>query len=143
MAKASWLTLVLLLITCTGLWAQTNLSGKITDANGAPIPNASLTVKGTGIGTTCASDGSFSLTVPQGKTTVVVSSLGFKAKEFSVTGNVLNASLEAAGSEKLDEVVVIGFGTKIKKDLTGSIAKVKGSDIQNAAFNRGRTENCV
>lgn len=131
MAKASWLTLVLLLLTCTGLWAQTNLSGKITDAKGAPIPNASLMIKGTSIGTTSASDGTYNLMVPDGKSIIVISSLGFKTREFSVSGNVLNASLEAGGSEKLDEVVVVGYGTKIKKDLTGSIAKVKGSDIQN------------
>ena len=136
MAKALQLTLVLLCFTCTGLWAQTNVTGKITDQKGAPIPNASILIKGTSTGTTTASDGSFNLNLPAGKSVVVISSLGYASKEVSVSGNTLNATLDSRGAEKLDEVVVIGYGTKIKKDLTGSIAKVKGSDIQNTQIGR-------
>jgi TonB-dependent starch-binding outer membrane protein SusC len=117
-----------------GQWllAQTNVSGRITDAkSGAAIPNASVIVKGTPAGTATDNNGNYRITVPPNASTFVISSLGYLLKEVSISGPVTNITLEASGTKNLDEIVVVGFGTKIKKDLTGNIARVKGSDVQN------------
>ena len=108
--------------------AQT-LVGKVTDAASQPIPNVSVVVKGTKIGTATAADGTYKIEAGQGKT-LVFSSLGYGTKEVAVKGTTLDIALNKSDTKNLDEVVVVGYGTKIKKDLTGNIAKVKGSDVQ-------------
>lgn len=124
--------LVLFLFPGTFLWAQTNVLGKITDSEtGDPLSNVSVIVKGTSAGASTASDGSYNLEVPQNGTVLVVSSVGYVAKEVTMSGVVNNITLEPSGTINLDEIVVVGFGTQLKRDLTGNIAKVKGSDVQN------------
>ncbi len=116
------------LLTQFSLHAQT-LVGKVTDAANQPIPNVSVVVKGTQTGTATATDGTYQIEAGQGKT-VVFSSLGYGTKEVVVKGTTLDVALNKSDTRNLDEVVVVGYGTKIKKDLTGNIAKVKGSDVQ-------------
>lgn len=125
---------LLLSILASFLLAQLSLNaqtivGKVTDAANQPLPNVSVVVKGTKIGTATAADGTYKIEAGQGKT-VVFSSLGYGTKEAVVKGTALNVSLNKSDTRNLDEVVVVGYGTKIKKDLTGNIAKVKGSDVQ-------------
>ncbi len=123
---------MLLISTGQLLFAQSRtVIGKIADEKGAPLAGVSVVVKDTRTGTTTAPDGSFSLQVPDGATTLVVSSLGFVAQDVFITGAPLSVSLISGESRALDEIVVVGYGTKIKRDLTGNIATVKGADIQN------------
>lgn len=132
MKKTTLLIIVLFLFSGAYLQAQTNVSGKITDAEtGSPLSNASVLVKGTAVGVATNSDGSYNLKVPANGKVLVVSSLGYSSKEVTINGPVINISLEPGGTTNLDEIVVVGFGTTIKRDLTGNIAKVKGSEVQN------------
>jgi TonB-dependent starch-binding outer membrane protein SusC len=132
MRKIASITLVLVLCTCSVVLAQTTITGKVTDSkSGDAVANASIQVKGTSIGTTTDAAGSYRLTLPQDAALLQVSSVGYTSKEVSVAGPVVNVLLVSSGTKNLDEIVVVGYGTKIKKDLTGNIAKVKGSDVQN------------
>lgn len=111
-------------------WAQTKtVTGKVTDDKGAPIPNASILVKGTKLGTSTAENGSFSIQVPEGATTLTVSSLNFDSRDFAITGSPLTLSLARAGG-KLDEVVVVGYGSQKVTKVSGAIATIKGSEIE-------------
>jgi TonB-linked SusC/RagA family outer membrane protein len=114
-------------------WSQTKtISGTVTDVKqGIPLPGVSVVVKGTNSGTVTGADGTYQLSVPEKATTLIFSYLGFGTKEVSISGSLINISLEDGQSQNLDEVLVVGYGTKIRKDLTGNIAKVKGADVQN------------
>ncbi|OWW24494.1 hypothetical protein B4Q04_14350 [Zobellia sp. OII3] len=114
---------------------QEVVSGTVTDTNGQPLPGANIVEKGTTNGVTADFDGNFSLEVGQ-DAIIVVSYIGFAAKEIPVNGQTtVNVSLEESAAG-LEEVVVIGYGTTKKRDLTGSVASVKGSDIEGFAGSR-------
>lgn len=132
MRKTSMLVLAFLILSVQMLLAQNKvLTGKVTDNNGAPIAGASIMEKGTKHGTTTTNDGSFSLTVSDKSKTLVVSAVGYQTQDLAISGSSYQISLKAGEAQNLNEVVVVGFGTKIKKDLTGNIARVKGSEIAN------------
>ncbi|MBK8142034.1 MAG: TonB-dependent receptor [Chitinophagaceae bacterium] len=104
------------------------VSGKVTGDNGEPLVGVSVSVKGSRTGTTTDANGNFSLTVPD-DAVLVFSSVGYESVEMAVAGkSTLNVSM-VQSSRKIDEVVVIGYGTASKRDLTGSIVKVAGKDI--------------
>ena len=110
--------------------AQTRtVTGKIMDKSGSPIPNASIVIKGTKVGTTSNADGEFSISVPAGASALTVSSVGME--EQSVTlGNKLLVNVVLESSDKnLDEVVVVGYQTLKRSEVTGSIANVSGNEI--------------
>ena len=126
--------LLLLLSSATGAFAQLRtVQGTVTDTQGEAMVGATILVKGTTIATTAGPDGSFQLGLPDGATTLVVSFIGSKSQEV-VVGNQTNlrVSLEPAG-QNLDEVVVIGYGTARKSDLTGSVASVSGAQLTQVA----------
>ena len=113
--------------------AQTKtVSGKVTDSkDGSPLVGASVVAKGTKTGTQTGADGTFKLSVPSNVTTLVISSVGFGTKEVSASGSV-DVALTAA-ADALSEVVVVGYGTRKAKDVTGSVAKITEKD-----FNKGQ-----
>ena len=105
------------------------VSGRVTTLNGDPLAGVSITVKGTRTGTTTDPLGNYALTVPD-NAVLVFSYVGYEAKEVAVTGPTL--SVQLTESTKIQEqVVVIGYGTANKRDLTGSIAKVSGKEVQD------------
>jgi TonB-linked SusC/RagA family outer membrane protein len=105
------------------------LTGKVTDEKGAGIANASVLVKGSTIGTTTGNDGAFSLKVPESAKVLVVSSVNFGQQEVSIgKTNNINISLKST-SENLQEVVVVGYGTKSIRENTGAVSKIKGDKI--------------
>ncbi|MBL7740890.1 MAG: SusC/RagA family TonB-linked outer membrane protein [Chitinophagaceae bacterium] len=110
------------------------ITGKVTDSkDGSPVVGASVQAKGTRIGASTKSDGSFSITVGSGVTTLIISSVGFETQEVSVAGQTsASVSLVQSATGNLNEVVVIGYGTARKKDLTGAVSSVKAKD-----FNKG------
>ncbi len=132
------LTVILILFTgVSGIYsssfAQQNLvTGRITDAStGEAMPGVNIVVKGTSTGTLSDANGRFSLNVTSGDAVLVFSFIGYTAREIPLEGrnNVdLELSPEMTG---LDEVVVIGYGTARKSDLTGAIAQVKAEDLKN------------
>ncbi|MCC6287078.1 MAG: TonB-dependent receptor [Chitinophagaceae bacterium] len=113
--------------------AQTKLvKGKVTDAkDGTPILGATIKSDKTDFTTVTNPDGTFEFKAPSAATKLIISFVGFKTLELPITSDFSNIQLEEGASKALSEVVVVGFGTKIKKDLTGNIAKVKGADVQN------------
>ncbi|MEO6917319.1 MAG: SusC/RagA family TonB-linked outer membrane protein [Chitinophagaceae bacterium] len=124
------------LLLLTGAWLfaaiqllaqQRTISGKVTDAGGEPIPNATILIKGTTSGTSTKSDGTYSLNVPPNARILIISSVGLSEQEFSI-GNkaIINASLQSA-DKSLSEVVVVGYGTQRRKEATGSTVSLKGT----------------
>ena len=126
----AWITGIYLLFSALPMMAQDrSVSGRVMGANdSAPLPGVSILVKGTNAGTTTDGDGAFKLTVPA-NAVLVFSFVGYTPKEVSV-GNqtVLDVSLEL-DNRQLNEVVVVGYGTVKKSDLTGSLASVKAKEI--------------
>lgn len=108
------------------------VSGRVVDRQGEPVIGANVVVKGTVIGAISNLDGDFSLEVPSGSRMLVVSYIGYETKEIQI-GNESHFSIVLSeDSEILDEVVVIGYGTKTKRELTGAITKVSASDLSGA-----------
>lgn len=125
-----WL-LIVSMLCAPYLFAQTNITGKITNAQtGEPVVNASVVIKGTSIGTASDENGNFHIQANSG-VVLIISSIGYADKEVPVTGSTLNIQLNQSTNLGLKEVIVVGFGTKIKRDLTGNISKVKGSEVEN------------
>lgn len=106
------------------------ITGKVTSASG-PIPGVSVFVKGSPAnGTQSDATGAFKLTVADDAKTLVFSFIGYKAKEVPITGPTLNVKLEEENNA-LADVVVVGYGTQNKRDVTGSVASVKAKDLEN------------
>ncbi|MEX2565507.1 MAG: SusC/RagA family TonB-linked outer membrane protein [Cyclobacteriaceae bacterium] len=121
----------------TPLWAfqgnqDQTVSGTITDGNtGETLPGASIIIKGTTTGTVSDMEGEFSLNVPGPESVLVVSFIGYISKEITVGNqNEINVSLVSDAAD-LDEVVVVGYGTVKKRDLTGSVERINADAFKN------------
>ncbi|MBI3138385.1 MAG: TonB-dependent receptor [Sphingobacteriales bacterium] len=110
------------------------LKGKVTGEKGEGI-SASISVKGTKLGTVTNETGEFSFSVPATAQTLVVTSVGYEAKEVAITDEPMQISLSKADL-KLDEVVVVGYGTQKKSVVTGSISSVKAKDLEKVPSGR-------
>ena len=110
-------------------WAQREVTGRVTDSkNGSPLVGVSVTVKGTKTGTTTDQDGRFRISVPE-NAVLVFSNVGFADKEIAASGSTVNATLDQGQGATLQEVVVTGYGTINKKQYTGSVSKISGSEV--------------
>jgi TonB-linked SusC/RagA family outer membrane protein len=125
----------LLFIQILAFGQQTvKVNGKVTDArDGASLPGVSIIQKGSTNGTSSDEKGNFSLSVPM-NATLVFSSVGFSPREITVSGDLLNVTLVASASSQLNEIVVIGYGTARKKDITGAVTTVGAKDFQKGNF---------
>ncbi|MEA5128478.1 MAG: TonB-dependent receptor [Proteiniphilum sp.] len=110
---------------------ERTIKGVVTDMAGEPIIGANVMVKNTILGTATDLDGNYTLVVPESATALTVSYIGMKDIEVPITGAVVNIVMEEDVSS-LDELVVIGYGTQRRRDLTGSIASVRGDAITTA-----------
>ena len=131
-------TLVVTLFAIIGISVSAQdrtVTGKVTDEkNGAPLVAASVAVKGTNKGTTTAADGTFSINVASNQTTLVVTLLNYATKEVQIAGkNNINVALSQT-TDQLSDVVVIGYGSVRKKDLTGSVSTVTSKDFNTGAI---------
>ena len=108
------------------------LTGTVNDASGQPLPGANIIEKGTQNGTQTDFDGKFSLNVSDGQAILVVSYLGFVTKEIAVSNQTTISITLQEDAAKLEEVVVIGYGTQKKIEVTGAVAQVKGSELTKA-----------
>jgi TonB-dependent starch-binding outer membrane protein SusC len=125
--------LLCVLFTQTAFSQTKTVTGKVTDDKGLPIQGATVTVKGSKVGTSTDASGSFSINVPDGSYALSISSVGFTAQDISVVGQTtVNVSLVST-SQSLNDVVVIGYGTARRKDLTGAVATITAKD-----FNTGQ-----
>lgn len=122
--------LVILLLFSGITSAQISISGRIIGEDNEPMIGVSVSLKGTNKGTITDFDGKFSLDVPNENSVLVVSFLGYKEQEILIGSNRnLNVSL-VEDISTIDEVVVVGYGTQYKKDLTGSISKLNSESFE-------------
>lgn len=125
---------LLLLFSFVSFAQNKVITGRISDPGGSGIPGVSVTVKGESRGTSSGSDGSYSISVPANATILVFSSVGYAPQEIPINGrNSVSATLQSS-SNNLNEIVVIGYGTSRKKDLTGSVASVTSKDFQQGVI---------
>lgn len=125
-----------LLLLITGIAnAQTKtVTGKVTDEKGDPIPGATIQVKGTSTGTATSPDGTFKVNAPSNATTLVVSYVGYANLDVDISGKTtVNITLKTS-STQLTDVVVVGYGTVRKKDLTGAVASIQAKDFNKGTF---------
>src|SRR5690606_13068176 len=106
------------------------VTGKVVSAaDGEGIPGVSILLKGTTIGTVTDINGDFQLEVGDGSGTLVISSIGFATQEIPINGrSVINVTLDE-DIQGLDEVVVVGFGTQKRANVTGAVSTLAGGDI--------------
>lgn len=131
--KILHVTLTLFLLCSLKVRAQDQtIQGKVTDVSGGdPIPGANIVVKGTNTGTVTDADGFYRINVPANNNTLIYSFIGYEAQEVEINGrSEINISL-SEGVTSLSEVVVVGYGTQQRKDVTGAVSSVKGNQIQN------------
>lgn len=131
------LLLLLFLSTTATLYAQqtVTVTGAVKSASDQlGIPGVSVLLKGSAIGTVTNTDGSFSLKVPGGSGILIFTFIGYKTEEVAIPqSRVLNVMLNEDAA-KLNEVVVVGYGTTRKQDLTGSVAVVTAKDFQKGSI---------
>jgi len=109
------------------LVADVEVSGLVTDEIGNGLPGATVSVRGTTVGTVTDLDGKYKLSVPEG-VTLVFSFIGYVTKEIEVSGSTIDVQMEL-DTAQLEEIVVIGYGSVKKSDLTGSVSSVKGEEL--------------
>lgn len=131
-AQVAGITLCMIFSAITAFPQNKTVTGKVTRSSDAsPVPAASVMVIKSTLGTTTDSEGKFSISIPSSANTLVVSAVGFESQNVPITGNILEISLSPSTSN-LDEVVVVGYGSVKKRDVTGSIVSLQAKD-----FNQG------
>ena len=108
---------------------EVDISGKVTDENGEGLPGASVLVKGSDIGTVTDSEGLFKLSVPDNATTLVFSFVGYLTEEIDIEGRTTIDIILSPDISQLSEVVVIGYGTQTKREVTGSISSISSKEL--------------
>ena len=124
---------LLLSVFCFVAYAQKTVTGTVKDASGEPMIGVSVMVDGTAIGAVTDFDGNFTIKDIPEKSVLKISYIGFKEQKIAVAGkSSINVTMQEDAAA-LDEVVVVGYGTMKKKDLTGSVASVKTEDLAKVA----------
>ena len=124
---------LLLSVFCFVAYAQKTITGTVKDATGEPMIGVSIIVDGTTIGGVTDFDGNFSIKDIPENSVLKISYIGYKDQKISVAGkSSIDVTMEEDAAA-LDEVVVVGYGTMKKKDLTGSVASVKTDDLAKVA----------
>ncbi|MET0636491.1 MAG: SusC/RagA family TonB-linked outer membrane protein [Chitinophagaceae bacterium] len=124
------------LLQATLTFAQNvTVSGTISDATGKTIPGATVSVKGSATSVAAGADGEFSIVVPAGSTTLIISSVGYVPVEVDITGKTTVAVTLTADSQSLEDVVVVGYGTVRRRDATGAVASIGTRDFNSGVIN--------
>lgn len=128
-----WELILVFALIALPFWAsgqKKTISGVVKNTSGETIISASVVVKGTSVGTVTNFDGEFKLEVPESAKTLVVSYIGMQTKEVAISSPVLKITLED-NTKLLEDVVVIGYGTQRKRDLTGSVSSVSEKALKD------------
>lgn len=136
MKKIKFLMLIFLLGTASVSLAQTTVTGTVTDELNSPLPGATVLELGTTNGATTDFDGNFTIEVTDQNAILEISYLGYTTKELPLDGQNNVAIQLAEDATQLEDVVVVGYGTQKKSDVTGSIASIKSEE-----FNQGVVTN--
>ncbi|WP_242085254.1 SusC/RagA family TonB-linked outer membrane protein [Aestuariivivens sediminis] len=135
MKKITTLMVILLVALSTISWAQIEITGTVTDETGMPLPGANVLLVGTSRGVVSDFDGNFAIQAAEGDV-LEISYVGMVTQQVTIgTETKLNITLQSDASA-LDEVVVVGYGTQKRKDVTGAIASIKSE-----GFNKGVVAN--
>lgn len=128
--KRCFILVSLCILCCQAAFAQGNITGKVSDQTG-PLIGVGVQLKGSSVATTTNQSGEYSISVPDPAAAVLVFTyIGYGRQEIPVNGkSSLNVTLTESNAD-LEEVVVVGYGTQRKKDLTGAISVVKAADVQ-------------
>src|SRR5690606_1472405 len=108
-----------------------NITGRVTDVAGEPLIGVNILVKGTNKGTTTDIDGRFSINDVDDQAVLVLSYIGYQSQEVAVGGKTNLTIIMQEDVQTLDEVVVVGYGTQMKENLTGAVSSVAAKDISN------------
>ncbi len=131
--KFKFIILTVLLFFVAQLYAQQTktVTGKVTDAKtGEALPGVTVKAGNSNILTQTTADGSFTINIPAATPSLIFSSIGYADAEIPVTSNTLNVTLTTS-EKNLNEVVVVGYGQAVKKDITGAISKINTKDIRD------------
>lgn len=128
------LCMVMLALTVSfSVSAQISVSGKVTEASGMGLPGVSVVVSGTTTGVLTNVDGTYTLTVPSASSVIQYSFIGYLSQEVTVGSQRTINIVLAEDVQQLDEVVVVGYGTQAKKDITGSVSVVTSETLAESA----------
>lgn len=129
--KNRLLLLSLSILSCCWVLAQAQaVRGKISSEDGRPLDGATINIKGVKGGTVANNEGIYTINVPPGSNTLVVSSVGFITVEQVITGSTMDIVLKK-DDRRLSEVVVVGYGQSQKRNVSGSISRILGRDVEN------------
>lgn len=130
------LVIPLFLLSIAGALAQgITVQGKVTDSGGTGLPGVTVLLKGTSVAAPTDLDGNYSITVPNGNGTLVFSYIGYQNQEVQINNrSTINVKMED-DAEALEEVVVVGYGTQRRQDVTGAISSIKADDIVTQGAN--------
>jgi TonB-linked SusC/RagA family outer membrane protein len=130
--KTSLFMLVLMCISVCGYAQETTIGGIVTDNNNSPLPGVSIIVKGTSIGTVTDIDGNYSLKSINRDNILVFSFIGYATQEVAVNGRTTIDITLKEDAQRLDEVVVVGYGEQRKATLTGSVTYTGGEELERS-----------
>ncbi|WP_233507754.1 SusC/RagA family TonB-linked outer membrane protein [Adhaeribacter pallidiroseus] len=122
----------LVFLSLTNAWAQSvPITGKVSGNNGEGLPGVTVLLKGTSTGTATDANGSYALTVPNATGTLVISFIGYITQEVAINNrSTINVTL-APDTKALEEVVVVGYGSQLKKEVTGAVQTVTAKEIKD------------
>ena len=127
--------IILIAFICLGVlqysYSQTKITGKVSSEEGETLPGVSVVVKGTTQGTVTDIDGSYNISVPSDASTLVFSFVGMNTQEVSINGKSVIDVQMSADIKQLSEVVIVGYGTQKKKDITSAVSTIDTDEIQN------------
>jgi len=127
--KLCSMALLVLMVNSAAVFAQIEVTGTVSDDLGEPLPGAAVLVKGTANGTVTDLDGEYTITVPNQEATLVFSFLGFTNLE-EVVGNRTSIDVQLEqGVSGLDEVVVTGYGSQSRREITGAVTSVDSEEL--------------
>ncbi len=132
MKQTTFAILLLMLASLTSAAQAVKITGKVTGEDGEPLAGVSVVIKGTRTGAATNELGIFSISLPEPKGTLVFSSIGFLTKEVPLSKATVYNTVLAQDPQSLKQVVVVGYGTVQRKDLTGSVGSVNVADLQKA-----------
>jgi TonB-linked SusC/RagA family outer membrane protein len=130
--------LIVLTQTTNGILAtqQKVVSGKVLSEQGAPLAGVTVKEKGTNNGTATKGDGTFSLNVTDENATLLISTIGYVTQSFDLKGQGDITIRLAASISKMDEVVVVGYGTQKRSTISGAVSSIKAGDLENMPIMR-------
>lgn len=140
--RTTFLFLVLYFLVTPVLWAQQiNVSGRVTTSTGEPAVGATVSVKGTRIATSADNNGNYNLSVPKRNSTLVFTLVGMQPIERSVSASGTTDVVFESNTNVMNEVVVVGYGTQKKVNVTGAISSVRAKELENVP--NGRIEQAL